>query len=403
MIEPGINLCNRCGKTSTGFYYCSDDSSSTIWELDWDNQNQKLQLKARDGDPFPKDFPQQIDPNIIDLDNFPPYTIEAPMSYDSSQIHTYTRCCPKCGKAFDNDWIGKVPGYVIAVMGTIHAGKTSWLDALSTTALAPVNAQSYSHWIIPAHFTGSEQAIVATMPGSIGGTNYFRIVDKQTRETAALVYLLDFAGELYRSQEVNPTTPLGRLLMGRAGEGYSGIDGLVLIEPAKSCYLDSEACLQILADAADLTASLSKVHGTDNIPIAHVLTFGDKFLAEEMRKPLTPDSIHRITKATFPSTAYTDATYRSLKRHFTPEAIHNRFLLHQTFHDLGENSPHLETLFQHNTCHFLVQSCSSVKASNNDLVNNYTTQFNVVDPLIWLLHNLLIFPPSLNHGGNPYV
>lgn len=403
MIKPGINLCNRCGKTSTGFYYRSEKDISRIWVLDWDGKEQKLRLKTREGDPATSDFPQLIDPNTIDQEDFPPYTIEAPMAYDRNDIHLYTRCCPECGEPFDNDWIGKVPGYVIAVMGIVSAGKTSWLKALATTALAPLNAQNYSHWIIPAHYTGREEDIVATLPGSVGGTNYFRIVDRQTRETAALIYLLDFAGELYRAQKVNSGTALGKLLMGLSGEGYNGIDGVVMIEPAKIAYLDSNNRRRSNTDAAELIEALEKIRGQERMPIAHVLTFGDKLLEEELRKPRTPDSIPRMTEKTFPSTAYTDATYRSLKRHFTPESIKKRFLLHQTFNNLGENSPHLLFRFQNNIRHFLVQSCTPGADANDIRTNNYTTQFNVVDPLIWLLTELQLFPLSLNNGGNPYV
>ncbi len=403
MINPGINLCSHCGKTSTGFYYCSDKPPHRVWVLEWVSKSQKLRLRIRDNDSNPKDYPQLIDPSTIDQKIFPPYTLDVPMSYDHSDLHHYTRCCPECGKPFANEWIGLVPGYVIAVLGIVGSGKTSWIDALSTSALVPLNAQSYSHSIFPGHYTGSENSIVATLPGTSGGTNYFRIVDRHTREVAALVYLLDFAGENCKASEVNPSTPLGKLLMGKSGVGYTGIDGLVLIEPSKLDYLDPKYRSQSKENTAQLIEILDKVCGNENMPIAHVLTFGDKLLADEQRKPLTPKSLPMLTEKTFPIINYTDATYRSLKRYFTPERINKRFLLHQTFAPLGENHNHLAMRFNHNIRHFLVQSCTPIENEQGNRKNNHETQFNAVDPLLWLLTELQLFSLNLNNGGNPYA
>lgn len=392
MIKPGINLCNRCGRTSTGLFYASVEDPSRLWVLDWDSRDRTFCLRPREQDPSVSDIPLLTDAESIRQDNFPPNPLMARMGY-SEQSRIFYRCCPECREPFDTDLIGKVPGYVIAVMGITSAGKTSLLGALSNPeTLIPLNLQDYPFILKPTRFIGNAEKIEATLPGRTGNTNYFSIIDKETKQTAALVYLLDYGGELYKSQSLFSDSPVRNLLKALAGEGYPGIDALIVVDRA----VDEGAEADPSEDSdnsrsADLARTLDQIHVQDGrpFPIAHVITCGDKLLAQELRKTLSPDAIPALTEKTFPATVYTQETIRSLKRHFAPEAIRDRFLLHQSFYNRGQLGNHLEGYFGRNTRHFLVQSCTPNPGAPG---NDYRTQFNVADPLIWLLNELEIFP-----------
>ena len=45
---------------------------------------------------------------------------------------------------------------------------------------------------------------------------------------------------------------------------------------------------------------------------------------------------------------------------------------------------------------FLVQSCEPIPGENR---NNYSKRFNVVDPFLWLLSEMQLFPLQPNYRG----
>jgi len=396
MIKPGTQICNICGRTSAGLFYGTGESAERVARLIWDPNAKVFSLvPAKEGD---KTFFTLQDPDSIHQNEHLPSSINARIG--SAANHTaLKRCCPHCGTPFTCDLIGLVPCYIIAVMGAPNAGKTSYLGALATAALGPVSQQKkYPYCILPVEIAHTVEGIGATPLGASESnkTNFFQIIDKESKEVAALVYLLDYGGELYSKKYSEKDTPVNRFLFADCGKGYTGIDALIVIEPSVSTE-------KMRAASENLLPILSNIRGAEgqDYPIAHVMTFGDHLILQESRKPLNDPEPPLLTAKTFPATVYTKDAAQSLVRHFTPEAIADRFHLQQfiarkILHDkpLG-----LQLAYYHGnqTRHFIVRSCDQVVS---DIAHNdYTKQFNVVDPFIWLLRELKLFPLGSENGG----
>ena len=264
MIEPGINLCNRCGTVSTELVYRSEKDPS-LWQLVWDPARSEFVLKPRSAADKSSNPPSLANPLDITPEDFPPSTLKVRPLYGGGDNQTYHRACSECGKIFDCDLIGKVRSYVIAVIGVTSAGKSSWVSAVSSDALTPLNLQQYPYKIFPAHFTTITGKIEATKPSTDGHTNYF-IIGPNRNEPAALVYLLDYGGELYQNPRASRTgEAVSNLLEAKAGKGYPGLDAVVVIERAVSDKPTNSE--QLLG-----TLNLIKQHNPDGVPIAHVLS-----------------------------------------------------------------------------------------------------------------------------------
>ena len=397
MIKPGIGLCNGCGKTFEGFYYVSGQNTTDKAQLVWSDEYDDFRLTPLEGQTVFA-LNQKI---LMDQENFPPEEITVRINTDEN-LTTLKRCCRHCGKVLDSNLIGLVPGYVIGVMGATRAGKTSWLGALATAALSPLVHQKYPYTLIPDRFTAPLDGIGATLVGiqdaKNNNTNYFKVIHRKTGEVAALVYLFDYGGELYKDKSYENDNEVRRLLSPKNNRDYPGIDALVVIEPAVYNH-------KIKQESSELVPVIDKIKGINNekLPIAHVMTHGDLLLERESAKTGGDSHPPLLTAKTFPATAYTNQSIRALGRHFTPEAIADRFHLQNYIackamedHVLGR---HLQGFHDSQTRHFLVRSCQPVKNEKGDEDNDYTKQFNVVDPLVWLLHKLNLFPLVLENGG----
>ena len=224
-----------------------------------------------------------------------------------------------------------------------------------------------------------------------GNTNYFTIIDKKTNEAAAMLYLLDYAGELYQGQNINPQTPLGRIFLGDPSDGYPGLDAVIFVEPAVSDPLNRNG-----SGSNEVVGVIEKYREyLRKIPIARVCTFADKLIESENKR--SAQEVPIITEKTFPRTVYSDESKKLLARHYTSEAIIRRI----QFQDYIANwkikngivGRKLSQLFggSEDYYSFLVQSCTWVSEGETN-TNDYRTQFNVADPLIWLLYRLRLFP-----------
>ena len=352
-----------------------------------------------------------IDPEQYSIADFPPNEIQVRVSNERDAVTMY-RSCPYCKQdheIFPPD-MGKRPCYVIAVIGAVSAGKTAWLGSLNN-ALDALNKQHYPYRIEPWKLRGDTAIARSTREYENGNTNYFLIIDVKTRETVAMIYLLDYAGELYRGQKLNSSESVGKILLGKSGVGYPGLDAAVFIEPAVDDPLNKDRAgtkdvIEMLENM-DLRSILRK------IPVARVCIFADKLIErEEERLRRNPGSIPRLTENTFPRTVYTDvdetgaSTNKSLRRHYTPEAIIRRIGLEdyiaQDIIDTCEVGKNLRTIlagYNDRFRHFLVQSCDYVPTANDKGIEDYRVQFNAADPLIWLLYKLELFSPDMLEGG----
>ena len=394
MLNPGTHLCPCCGQTSTDFYYSSGITGQALLQLIWNQKMNTYVLEDEDRNPFLLRNQFSITPESL-----PQLSIEAAPAGSRNYV-TYHWCCPHCNNRFLTPLIHQVPGYVIAVMGNRKAGKTSWLGALSTTALYPLSWLNYPYKLHLEIHTSSRAPIQATPNENttnmfdindsnndtgVNNTNYLHIIHNETGHTVALVYLLDYSGESFN--DLNTNTAASRLLKGSAGINYTGVDALVLVEPADT-------------DAKYIN-QLRQITGIEKIPIAHMRTFGDKLLEQECQKGQDPQYSPLFTEKTFPVTVYTDHTTehpRIVARHFTPDAIAQRMHLQNHIAHRSELGMFLDNKYRDHSRHFLVQSCVSIPVGNGEQANDYSKQFNTADPLLWLLHELKLFPLILNGG-----
>lgn len=415
MIYPGTNLCRVCGRTSHEHFYRSGKGGYQA-NMVWNSSSNKFTLtipEHADTQPLMK----LINTDQYSLDDFPPNEIQMRVVNERDAVTLY-RSCPHCKELeiFPPD-MGKLPCFVIAVIGALSAGKTAWLGALNN-ALDALSKQFYPYQIEPWKLRADVEAAESTRGYENGNTNYFLIIDAKTREPVAMIYLLDYAGELYAGQQVNGATPLGRILLGRAGDGYPGLDGAVYIEPAINDPLNRDRAGT--QEVIEMFMSMEFRSILRKIPVARVCTFADKlidFEAERLKRDPTITPL--LTENTFPRTVYTNvenagvSTNKNLRRYYTPEAIVRRIRLQDYIAreiidscEVGRNLRRVLAGSDNQFRHFLVQSCSHVRSdsttdhSNSSRgTNDYRVQFNAADPLIWLMYQLELFPLYLTEGG----
>ena len=401
MIKPGTNLCRVCGKTSHIHFYRSGEEGQGA-QLVWDSETNAFVLKhyVRDRtttSTATKHF-SLVDPEKYHLGDPPPNRVSAIIDTNLTPVTLY-RSCPHCWnhEIFPPD-MGKIPCFVVAVIGAVSAGKTAWLGAL-TNALDALSEQKYPYKIEPWKLQGDTEAARSTNGYENGNTNYFSIINRRTNKHEAILYLLDYAGELYTGQNISPDTPLGRILLGEAGEGYPGLDGAVFIEPAVRDPLNrnqagADDVIQVIGELREILRK---------IPIARVCTFADKLI--EFESKYSTRTIPLLSEKTFPRTVYSNESNKQLISYYTPDAIIRRIHLQDYIADQIVNDCAVGRRLNHffgrdgfvkneKFYSFLVQSCNHISDNSND----YKTQFNVADPLIWLLFKLKLFPLTLTGG-----
>lgn len=416
MIKPGTNLCRVCGWTSDVHFYRSGAIGEGA-KLEWDPDKKEFALHPYRGK-YRKDLTvplrsfRLVEPERYVDDRYPPDHVLAYID-DEQEPTLMSRCCPECDgiEVFPPD-MGRLPCFIIAVIGAVSAGKTAWLGAL-TNALDALLKQSYPYRIEPWVRRDREQYAKSTHDYESGNTNYFLIKNAKTGENVAMVYLLDYAGELYKNQQINPGTPLGRILLGQAGKGYPGLDAAVFIEPAVDDRLnkDREGTEEVLRVISRLKLVLKE------IPVARVCTFADKLIdkvSEEEGCGITTQ-IPRLSRKTFRQPVYENAasknaeTNKKLRQFYEPEAVVKRIRLQDyiasNLDDCVVGSCLNEVLYNNKSYgHFLVQSCEHIESTDSEEDeegrNDYRMQFNVADPLIWLLYKLRLFPLELMEGGD---
>lgn len=378
MIKPGYSLCHSCGRTSRGFYY-RDNHGGAVASLVYRDGSYMLEAANQSF---------QIEPRNWEREAFPPEQLRARVG-TAENYTTMIRCCPHCGEKVLSKHVGRVPIFVFAVIGATGSGKSSWMAALGTAALGPMKRVPYRFYVRPVLSTADEGSIGATVVGKTKGSdysNYIEIVRRTTNEVVAMAYVLDFAGELYENAAAHGDSPVARILSGESGEGFERIDAAVVIEPAVPDALNND-----MKNNEEVLRTLDAYPVLRKVPVAHILTFGDLLIQQEQSKASADSAyIPAVRKETFPTTVYTEQTYEVAKRHFLPERICERVQLQNYIAKKGTLGNWLESWHENvqHVGHFLVQSCRHKGSGAND----YTRQFNVADPLVWLLTELKLFP-----------
>lgn len=405
MIESGVCFCPVCGYTSTEPFYASDLTEHAAWLRRDPEQGYYMEAYGNPGKVYHLE-----DPHAPDLDGGIPDSVWVYLNGEKAAPTELRRCCPDCfNGAADADgkrvkshfkrFVGRVPVFVVAIIGAPNTGKTAFLGALGSGALAPLNRQSYPYRLELSRPNAVIQTSRRTSAiGDKGNSNFIEVWEKNGADRefpAAMVLLLDIGGENFKDLEyedlydapARKDTTLSRMLYGD-GRHNPGIDGAILVDPAVST--NSDAGIDIIA--RNLRQVLSRC------PLAFVYTCADKLIAEEAKRT-DRTSPPLLTRDTFPNTTYTDEHITRLAKHFHPDRIRERMVIQDEIASRVQR-PGYRSIAEF--CHtefrgFLVRSCRPYLEDGVEK-NDYKQQFNVVDPIIWMLNRLKLFPIRVKGG-----
>lgn len=404
MIEPGVCFCPVCGYTTTEPFYTADLTNHAAWLRRDPEHGYYMQVHGQPGTIWHLE-----DPYAPDRDGGLPDTVRVYLDGGNGAPAELRRCCPECfdgaveGKSVKHHFkhfIGRVPMYVVALIGAPNTGKSTFLGALGYGALGSLNHLDYLYALTLNKLNAeTEISKVTAMNGDKGNSNFIEIWERDKRNSelpAAMVLLLDVGGENYKHIALEDLydaaprrdIPLERLLRGD-GRHNPGIDGAILVDPAVSGS-DEFSTVTI---ANNLSEVLNKV------PVAFVYTCADKLIAQEARSG-SRDEPPLLTRDTFPNVVYNSDHISVQVRHFLPERIRERMVLQEEIalrmKHRGYKHVYTNFLTEHHA--FLVRSCNPYYEDDKEK-RDYKHQFNVADPIIWMLNRLKLFPVRLK-GGN---
>lgn len=380
MIPAGKTFCPVCGSVFTEVFYKTGTKSTGVF-LKRYPLSRKLDIEPYDPSQgtTPTENIQLISPQHTDGDDIPAY-IKVQFEGDSQPL-TLLRCCPKCKKkttALYPDY-GKYPLFVIVAMGTVGAGKTAWLGATGYSRNhSAVNSAKFPYVLDSVTLSSSTQQAEATILDSRGNTKLIRIRSRKDNRVVADVLLLDSAGELFDN-----VTPENQKLWDflAKNEDFPGADAFVFLQPAdahsaagetlfNNCYSNGIFENKPLAVVGN---RLDKMLESKQFPTVKDLSKNNKVPLFNEHTFCTPTSYQ--PDIMFPRMALE----HTIASQLIPYALHSEFIDAQGF---------------------LVQSCVDKTVTKKDaagqetecLERNYDCSMNVMDPLLWILNQLHIFP-----------
>jgi len=395
MIEAGVSFCYNCGSTFRDAFYKSGAKASVcavlrhpkihLKKIDWE-----LELFTPDGsDPDPNEKLTLL--NVNGGGDGMPDSIT--VRYADGKVHEMKRCCPFCkdgnGKSLNTQLpedCGRYRTFVIAMVGERTVGKTTWLQSIAIERnLALINAiEAYPYKLDFIYKNPKFNAPPGATPvGAAGKTNYLRIIEKATGKIAASVILLDAAGELY-PQIHEPDCILRKFLFG-LGE-YPGVDALMYFESAMT-HVDeirTKEDLDLLNSSFAVYEAMHKAGALTGKPVAYVCTHTDEMLNKKKRIPKTADHIGKKPMALYTKGTFTDG------QNYEPEQLLDRRALQDVI--CRSMGPDVLLTADHTRRGFMIQSCQDIKLKDGTAINDMSENYNLMDPLLWLLEQLRIFP-----------
>lgn len=408
MIDAGFNLCRKCGKLSNTHepFYRDNIANLSAW-MKWSEKQNEYILES----PNSSTSLHLLEADQYTRGQFPPDTITAeqddPSAGIARNVVSMSRCCPECKEVniFDSS-VGKLPAFVALLIGPKGSGKSSWLGAVSH-ALGALNTADYPYKIEFHAAHDTLEQIKSTIGDDIGNTTFLHIVEKESNKHVAMLYLLDYSGESFEHR-IDPQSPLGRILYCTQANIP---DCAIFVEPAVERNLTSKGVCERITELRDFLSQ---------IPVAMICSCADELIvlegnrvnaAKNRRLHATEERgmeaelpyIPQLTANTFPRTVHSEVTYKQLAEdYYAPVDIVQRIRFQDYIASRAcEQRPilqQLQTVLPENSdlfYRFMVQSCKPMTDSEGTEQNDYTRQFNTVDPLIWLLHKLKLFPLTL--------
>lgn len=413
MINAGKSFCPYCVEIHDKAFYGGPNLSWGVW-LNRNKLNGKYEVKAEDfkrntaprgkitlanaksqGDGLPKD---------IQLE----YT-EGGKGEEVTKEERMYRCCPVCARKKEKfrkvNWVlGRYPTFVIAMIGDRSAGKSAWLDSIATAGNTnAVNDENYVHKLAYATPAVPEKPSEATDLASRGQSKVLLIRDTQDSDrVVAAVYLVDVAGELYNAalenekieNSKNPGQKKDRSkkdliwdLLGHNHE-YEGADGYIFVAPAVSKHDKAE-------DEYPADKIFQDLYGEGLLngkPLAYVMTHADKLVESGAFRTLRSQG----DNAEYPNMT-ADTFDLDRRTSYARADLLSRVALEHAVVRAYEPAA-LNRMDGPTKC-FLVRSCEARETGRTDpktgkpiLNEDFRESRHVMDPLIWMLNQLKLFP-----------
>lgn len=394
MINAGSALCLKCGNILTEAYYFNSSSNAWVRLKKSGRKNFSVEefipsSKSRTGcTGFSLNKNHKADVSIMS-DTIHVDFFEKGERAENKQFH---RCCPECNGSEVFSKFGLLPTYVIAVIGARTVGKTSWIKALSK-----INNQNkllrrtYPYCIDSARWEIDFKLIKATDLNDMGSTNLLTISKRGTRHTTkkavANVLMLDFAGELFASTDkiedkqtrVEEYDRMCRLLRGT--HDYNGADAVVFMDAPNSQF-----------DPVVPYNSVKELGVLEKKPVAYVVNKVDMMFDNppKVSLPGSDAKTDLFTSDTFAHNADADIYKKS---EIVPRVMLETYLAskyNELAHRILTENPHSAGFFIQTTDAVTDETSDDAPERHSDTGSDVS--INVLDPIIWLLNELDIFP-----------
>lgn len=401
MIKAGKSFCPYCVRVHQEAFY-SDSGIGWGVVLGRSRFNGKYEVHK-------KQFPGKKSPNgeitlqeMTETEDGLPRSIqvewtEGDKDQERTQEKRLLRCCPVCAEKYGtfrpvNNVMGRYPTFVIALVGDTAAGKSAFVDAIATIGnTEAVNREGYRHTLQYTTPSFLEKRPESTPPESRGRSKVLLVRDRQdNKRVVAAVYLVDVAGELYNTKNeserfgVSKKDLLWSLL--NSNRDYPGADAYIFVEPAVKKHMNGEESYP-----ADLIYNdLSEAGLLKDRPLAYVMTHADK-LIESGRFKTVPSHGSGKSYPAMTADTFNLAQPTSYARDNMLSRIALEHAIVRSYQPVVLNAPIVKC--------FLVRSCElrpeeSVKdgVKKTELMEDLSASRNVMDPLIWTLNKLKLFP-----------
>lgn len=404
MLQAGYVLCCRCGHATDEAYYYNGDLNMWV---------QLVKLPKDGGWTIHRYVPEYMKKQtptsgapvdramlVTRVEEILPHRITVNCQVAGKEVETtFTHSCPFCvGKK--PEWnsvsemlpgMGNLPIYVIGVIGARTVGKSCWIHALSNPAnLVNVNYlrigdnDEYGYLLSTAEVTeAADHPPQATPVNALGKTRMMSVILRKgmQRTDVAQILVLDFAGELFARENAGRYNDTVAPLF-RGTVGYSGVDAVVFMMDHKN---DDER--YSLAETYNRVNAELKL--LEQKPVAFVMNKVDKLFDNpptcEVEAGTQRVEIPLLTEDTF---------CRQGRGMYSREQILPRVTLETMI--LKQMKPLVaRATTENHSAGFLVKATTPYVADGVDMLD-FEDSINVMDPLLWILNELDIFPIEIN-------
>ena len=377
MLDAGMVFCYKCGKPFSGLHYYNGEVNLQIQVKRNLFGKRFVELDPDTDEEIKKTTSVKLDESVMnftsDINN--ELTVRVKNS-DVESTLLFSRCCPNCVENRNEQTqiissLGLLPTYIIGVMGAPAVGKSCWIHSTSVTKnLIGIRSSNKGLYRLEPTKVNKESAQIAkTAFGSTGETNVLLITENATKKPVAAVMLTDMAGEMFAPENRKRFKETAAYCAFQSGMGFDGVDAVLFMDAPDDNGL------------TDAYNQVSETKVLTNKPVAYVLNKVDTLFDTPPRVPLSnsDESVPLFTEKTFFTDPYSPYGKENLIRRISLQTY-----IARNYKGLAKKI----LLDNENSAGFLIKTCSPVSQT----IVSFADSINVMDPLLWILNKLDIFP-----------